>query len=258
MSISIFNKNHGIRLSSKRERQDSQGFTIVELLIATAVFSVIMILLTLGIIQLSNAYYKGVTTTDTQNSARNVLSAISQSIEFSGGQVGTTISTPAAGQTYAFCVGSEAYYYQLGEEVVSTPSSGQAYHGLVSVNGDPACPILPPSNPFTPNTGYDFGSLTNGNNIPVGGQELLGYKMRLSKLSVTYDQGSGLYEIDVRVVYGDNDLLCNNTADPGSCATTTTMNKASDYLGDVVCRGGVGQQFCSTAELQSSIEKRVN
>jgi prepilin-type N-terminal cleavage/methylation domain-containing protein len=232
------------------EGDGQSGFTIVELLVATAVFGTVMILLTFGIIQISDVYYKGVTISSTQNAARNIMADISQSIEYSGGQVGTTLTTNAvAGKTYGFCIGSEAYYYQLGYEVENSPTTGQAYHGLVIADNDlGACPIPIPPDPSNPNTPYDFANHSSGNSVPPGGQEMLGQNMRLSKLTITPGSIMGLYNIDVQVTYGADDLLNNATTVNGGLSGEVVTN----------CKGEVGQQFCATSELQATVEKRIN
>ena len=60
----------------------NKGFTIVELLIATAVFSFILLVVTTGIIRLGNMYYKGVISSRTQESIRNIVSETSSAIQF--------------------------------------------------------------------------------------------------------------------------------------------------------------------------------
>src|SRR5688572_1794031 len=99
-----------------------RGFTILELLVATIVFSVVLLLVTAGIMQITRVYYKGVTETNTQNTARTIVDTISQAIQFSGGDV--TVTNPAAvpGTDYAFCVGNEQFSYRLGWQVENTHS----------------------------------------------------------------------------------------------------------------------------------------
>lgn len=70
------------------------------------------------------------------------------------------------------------------------------------------------------------------------GIEFMSPKMRLSNLSVQ-SLGDNLFRVQVRVVYGDSDLLNN----PG--ATNAS------------CKPGAGSQFCSISELTSTVVKRV-
>ncbi len=232
-------------------KQSEQGFTIVELMVATVVFSVVLLVLTFGVIQMSRIYDKGITETNTQNVARNIMADISQTIEFSGGQVGQTNVTNvgSAGQTFAFCIGDRAYYYQLGYELEDNPSSSQAYHGLVVVDNDNTCP--------SHSGGYNLKTSSVvppdahcPNSPPAGvtcGKEFLLPSMRLTTLKVTaVPNTTNLYSVSVQVTYGDDDLLNN----------PNNINGLSGNLTN--CKGGAGQQFCATSDLQTVVEKRVN
>ncbi len=228
---SIFSNINPIDITNK-------GFTIIELMLATVIFTFVLLILSFGIIQISNAYYRGVTLTTTQNTARNILADISQNIQFGGSQIGgTTNYSGTPGTTQAFCIGSRAYFYQLGFELVSSnpnPALYQAQDGLVVVDNYLTCPSS------ISTVGVDLGRGT----LPTGGQELLQPKMRLSKLTIVQDS-AGLYDIDVQVTYGDNDLLNNPTGVNGSGGVTN-------------CMGGTAQRFCATSELQTAVAQRVN
>src|SRR6266702_6725818 len=108
------------------------GFTVIELLIATAIFSLVLLLITVGIMQITRVYYKGITETNTQNTARAIVDDIAQAIQFGGpANIQKTVGT-TPGTSYAFCIGNQLYSYILGYQVVDAKSAGaQAYHGLV-------------------------------------------------------------------------------------------------------------------------------
>ena len=207
------------------------GFTVLELLIATIVFSVVLLLVTAGILQIARVYYKGVTEANTQNAARNIIDTISQAIQFSGGDVTTTPASPTAGTDYAFCVGNEQFTFRLGWQVENThtPSVHRTWHALVqnSMSGG----------------GSDCSSATGAQNLSnqaVNGRDLMGQHMRLSDLQVTNLGGGNVYRVKVKVVYGDDDLLDNPTAP------------------NAVCKGvRAGSQFCSVSELSTIVVKRV-
>jgi hypothetical protein len=173
--------------------------------------------------------------TTTQNVARNIVTDVSQTIEFSGGQVGTAdLGASYAGQTQAFCIGNRAYYYQLGYEMVGgTPGIDQGKDALVVLDNDSACP-----NPTTIGIDLKDGS------IPSGGQEMLQPHMRLSKFMVTKSTIANLYNIDIQVTYGSDDSLNNPTNYNG--------------IGNAVtCIGGINTQYCATSELNTSVAMRV-
>lgn len=205
----------------------SQGFTIIELMIATAVFAVVLVVVTAGILQVSRLYYKGVNQASTQSVVRSITDTIAQTIQFGGGAVTPTTAgaaTPTAPKV--FCVGNQRFTYDLGWQVVDTApnaSQHQGYHGLVQDSY----------------SGCSSSSPQTISNPAVLGRELLSPNMRLSKLNVV-DLGANLYRIEVRVIYGDDDLL----KAPNDPLTTCINEKA-------------GTQFCTISELSTVVTKRV-
>ncbi|HLZ15353.1 MAG TPA: prepilin-type N-terminal cleavage/methylation domain-containing protein [Candidatus Saccharimonadales bacterium] len=197
-----------------------RGFTIVELLIATLVFSVVLLLVTVGILQVSRVYYKGVTETNTQNAARNILDAVSQAVQFNSGTVTPSPLSPPAGSQAFFCVGSQEFIYYPGYQLVDTvpiPAQHQTSHAVIeqAFSGGCAAP----------------GSLT--------GRELLGPKMRISNL-VLKNVGTNLWQVEVRVVFGDDAVINNPTTTTASCKPQQA-----------------GTQFCAISDLSTVVVKRV-
>lgn len=219
------------RLKNRRHHCES-GFTIIELMIATAVFSVILLVLVYGVIQITNTYNRGITENKTQNVARNIVGTISQSVQYGGGVSGTQ-TFKYNNVTYSwFCIGSQQFTYAQGQELtdLQQPGTDQTNYGLM-VYGD-AC---------------DNGNKTlNASGVPdalANGTELLDPSMRISNLSVTPSPYStntkNLYDVSVTVAYGDDDLLNN--------PTSASPN----------CKGGAGEQFCTVSTLDTSIDNRV-
>lgn len=211
----------------------SRGFTIIELMIATMVFSVVLLLVTAGILQISRVYYKGLTEASTQNTARSIIDNITQAIQFSGGIV-TQATGTTPGTNYAFCVSNKQFSYRLGSQVRNDPAgSDQTWHAIVERTVSGACNATSPQ------------SL---NNQTVNGRDLMGQDMRLANLSVT-DLGDNRYRVTVRVVYGDSDLLYSPSAPNDSAGATRA---------DAACRPiRSGTQFCAVSELSTVVVKRV-
>jgi prepilin-type N-terminal cleavage/methylation domain-containing protein len=211
-----------------------QGFTIVELMIATLVFSVVLMMATFGIIQVTRTYYKGLSENDTQTAARSITDTISRMIQFGGNAQVTAVTTP--GEVASFCIGSQQFSYRLGWKVTdSTPV---------------------PTKHETPHAFYQKSSVANcGTPVDLtdtalaGGRELLSPNMRLAKLSVTQlAADKNLYEITVKVVYGDDDLLFSPSDNTASAPTKP----------DVRCADArAGTQFCAVSELKTIVEKRI-
>lgn len=206
-------------IKSRKLTGDNRGFTIIELMMATLVFSTVLLIVTVGIIQITRVYYKGLNEASTQDTARSVMDTISQAIQFSGATVsGTTASAPGA--STSFCVGNQQFSYKLGYQLVdSSPGTNQTTKALWQSTTS-GC------------TGNPAAAAT--------GVEMLSSKMRLSSLTVTQVNGDpNIWKVSVRVAFGDDDLLNNPTS------TTAT------------CKGNSGGQFCSVSELTTTVVKRV-
>lgn len=162
-------------------KQNNKGFTIIELLISTVVFSVILLVITSAIIQIGRIYYKGVIQGKTQESSRAIIDDVSQSIQFSR-------STPTGSQNASggyICIGNRRYTF-----VYNTQQIG-SQHVLVA---DTAA-----------GCGGGYAPMGNGN-LTTGAKELIGENMQLVNLSVT-EVSPGLFSISVHVAYGEDSNL---------------------------------------------------
>jgi prepilin-type N-terminal cleavage/methylation domain-containing protein len=187
--------------------KDDHGFTLLELLIATTVFSVILLLCTFGLVQVGRNYYRGSTITRTQNAARSVMSTLTQSIQYSGSDpVASTLppekSTPATvvPTKGSFCIGSLKYDYQLKVQVGDTPDS----YALRTSKID--------------NTANCSAATTSPQT------ELLGKNMSLRQFSIVNNGPD--YTITLLIAYGENDLLtedglCKGGAGSQFCASSS-------------------------------------
>lgn len=197
-----------------------KGFTIIELMVATTVFSVILLMASSAAIQIGRLYYKQITSTKTQAAAREVLENVSRDLQLSNNK---TLDTGSASGMQAYCIGDNQYSYIPGNQVV-----GNA-HGVWLDN--------------RPATGCDPTNFSNSS------RELLGENMRLLDLQIIQDVPSRTYAIRVGVAYGDSDLL---TAYNNLGALVGSLPEAS-------CRSGVaGSNFCATSSLDTIVKRRIN
>lgn len=224
-----------IRIGGQAHAPRQTGFTIVELLIATLVFSMVMLLITIGVLSFTRAYYKGVNQSNVQNTARTVLEGIAQSIQFSGDTVTSPISNAADG-SQGFCLGGTRYSYVLGLQLTDeTPdnSLSQTKHALVR-DDIGLCGGL-------------SAQLLQTSSVTPSGTELLSPNMRLAKLSVSRNGTSDVYKVVIRVVYGDDDLLFSPSG-----------NSAGPKADDATCRSDVsGSEYCAVSELSTNVKKRI-
>lgn len=197
--------NQAIGNSEKRS-----GFTIVELMIATTVFSVILLIMSAGLIYIGKVYYKSVAQSKTQEAARAIISDVSRAIQFDGRDV--IIKNDVV------CIGDTMFAFTKNKQVDNTQS------GLLRANFSGSCDVA---------------------SLGVNKTELVPTGMFLNEFSVT-PHTEELYTISVRIVSvpqdtstisstdGTTDLfdgangVCKGGAGSEFCATsklTTTVKK---------------------------------
>lgn len=176
------------------KRTNNKGFTIIELLIATVIFSVVLLVITGAIVQFGRVYYKGIVQSRTQERTRAITDSVSKNLQFS-----RTGSFSKEGDCVQ--IGNFSYVYR------SLPSNTLK----LSDNG---CRLS-------------------------GGTEMLGERMQLVAFDVIDPEADGIYNIKVRVVYGDaRDFVDNDTTQP--------------------CKAVIlGGQFCAFSELSTTVVSRL-
>jgi prepilin-type N-terminal cleavage/methylation domain-containing protein len=225
--------------------KDNKGFTIIELMIATAILGLVLLLVTEVMMSMGKLYYKGVSLTRIQNDARTITDQVSQDIKYSNQFSSGSGSEPYTGATddsvaiSSYCIGSVRYSYILdymigdtNEPVSNTPEVPDV---IVRDNTNAS---LPASDLVTPYTGgCQPLNLTSTSLLAddSSATELMASNSRLTNFSIS---GSGPYTINVDVAYGFLYLL-----------TPTSTTPATPWT----CNGGDGDDFCGSAGLQTSV-----
>lgn len=192
-----------------------KGFTIIELLIATMVFSVLLLLCMSGIVYVGRLYYKGVTSQAVQEVSRSSLDQIRADYELNSG---TFKVLPSNGANDGFCIGQNLYSYELGRRI--TTNDG---HALV-VRTAPECL----ENSVIPDD-------VSGSN--PAWREMLGVGMQLQTLDIVEDNDHVGASISINVVLGEADLfdpdtgLCNTAPGSQYCANSSLSTYATRRIG---------------------------
>lgn len=177
---------------------NTPGFTIIELLIATVVFSVVLLIVTTGIVQFGRIYYKGVIQSRTQERARAIIEDIAQNAEFSGGNLQIAPNR--------YCVGNRAYTYLLNQRLTNSQRvlvarSGSGCSSYAPMNGSP----LPA--------------------LPSDAVELAGENMILLNLTIT--QTGDLFTATVRLAYTPDPL--NDLTVVGPTGTCKSIQRGGQF-----------------------------
>lgn len=216
----------------RRSTKDSRGFTIVELTIATGVFSIILLLAMAGFIQIGKLFYKGVSITRTNDVSKQTLNTLKSDVSF---DVLTTsysfqsapLASPSVNRQY-FCAGSNRYTFILHKQLdadaeaieMGTSVAGWYKFALLKDQVTGGCP-----NPFS-----GSGAIN-----PTNVTELLGDKMRLSSISIQQlpAPNDKLYTVHIKVAYGDDSVLQNPSSDNPECVAGKTSGSSFCYVSDL-------------------------
>ena len=251
-------------LKKKHNSKRVGGFTIVELLIASAVFSTVLLVALTGFLQIGRVFYKGVSNTQTQDAARQVINDLADNLKTASStdQVGAPTTTPSGAYRY-LCVGSYRYTWGFYKNTAAAapnrpiffnantgpnydPGSTNASFGLLKnvVPGEGTCPA-----PCVQNGGpSSVATCSNSANCaPIGCQpldtssptEMLGNGMRIGDISITSASAQDLYNLGVTIAFGDDEVLDYDAGGQPFCTGNTTDQKfcAVDQLSTTVFRG---------------------
>ena len=232
------------------------GFTIIELMFSTVTFSVVLLVCLAGVIQIGRMYYKGLTISQTQQTARSLIDEVTQSIQLSGGNIevprdllGAVApagpNVVANGNAYGFfCIGSTRYTYALDRQQsnANDVTNKKILHAMW-VDEPGYCAGVSDIKQYFIDRPVD---LTQVKPSDYNGRDVLAENMRLTRLSIQQPAGvsdKSVWYVLLTVAYGDEDLLIIDPKD-----TTRKM-----------CRNtAVGGQFCATSELRTIVKRRIS
>jgi prepilin-type N-terminal cleavage/methylation domain-containing protein len=203
-----------------RTKNNQKGFTVIELTMASAVFAVVLLLVTFGLLQIGRAFSKSVNEAKTQEAVRLITDDIARSIKFSGADITPTII--ANGSSMGTCVGNRRYSYRLDSQI-----NGGSHAFVIDAMKD----------------GCNGSTQAQNLSGAIVGREMLGQRMWLDQFSVTPITGSDdFWRIQVRVIYGD----------------AIDFEDDSSVPGRKKCRASfVGTHFCADSELTTIVQKRL-
>lgn len=254
-----------------------KGFTIIELMISTVVFSLVLLAASAAITQVGKKYARGVTFARTNEVSRSIVEDISQSLQFTSQSVKVPnypdndgdllpdstyniynakytseiasnsgpiqVSEPGISvpDTFYFCIGAKRYSYMLDKII----QSGTPHVFWVDEPVD-GCANAVAMGPADLTSDNPSGSATYpGSN----GRELLDNNMRITTLEII-PRDNGLWTINLDLATGDSDLLLYTYFTDGGGAPTGE--------GRVSCEGSIlSSEFCATSETSINVSKRI-
>ena len=207
--------------------KNRKGFTIVELMIAISVFSVVMIIATTGILLVARQYQSGVTKTAMQSATRDIHQKISDSIKYSGGSVWQKDSSSPTGYS-VICAGNIRYFYKKPD--LNIDNKIENFSSLSSLY-------------YEQKTTGSFTDSDCGIGPSTDSQQLLPNNAKVAVFDVTTAVEDGVTKsatISTRFVKGDEDLF-----------------NLPEIPAQLQCKSGVGNEWCSVVSLSSIVNPRL-
>jgi prepilin-type N-terminal cleavage/methylation domain-containing protein len=207
------------------EYKKQSGFTILELMIAISVFTVAILLVTTGVIQIGREYRLGATRAKLNTFTRELHGQFTQEIQYSGLSPVIVDAIPPAtlpgGYNHAICMGNTRYL--IKDIDYADPSSPTL--GVDTISDISLC----------------------GTQAAVNVKNPLPKDARLTDFIITppVDAFHG-YELFTRIVIGEKDLFQG-----------TANGTDGDFSKPCVLSTGFGSAFCSTIILSSNIARKV-
>ncbi|MBA3757880.1 prepilin-type N-terminal cleavage/methylation domain-containing protein [Candidatus Saccharibacteria bacterium] len=221
----------GVNLNNSEK---SAGFTIIELLLATIIFSVVLVVILAAFLQIGRLLYKGISYASTSQAARSITENIADDIRFAQqvsciDQNGVLPACQVSSNTYYFCIGLHRYSFTLREKVTDfgNPSSLKGVKRTTIIGGCPSPAVAAGSDP----------------------QQLLGPDMQLNKFDIECAYERCNIELHI-IYYGFDTEVFASTANPDNPAAA--INDPEPY-----CTGGlISSQFCATATIKTTVNFR--
>lgn len=226
----------------KTLRQD--GFTIIELMIALSVMSVILVASTVVMIQIGALYSKGVNQANLQNATRNVSQDLSSTLQFNANNFQTGTFNASSGVTInSYCIDTARYSYlinhELGTDQFNNVTTNHVLWRDTMKDSSGGCPPMDITRAVPTDTGTS--GLTSGD-----GYEMLGNHMSLQAFNISTSASAtgpaSVYSVSVWTAFGDSDLV-----------------NPADFTNNVYpsCRGTTGDQYCAVSEINTSVTPRL-
>jgi prepilin-type N-terminal cleavage/methylation domain-containing protein len=220
--------------------RSEKGFTLIEFMIATAVFSTILLVITGAILYMNRSYQKSMYASRTQAATSNLVDTIAQSVRFSSTPI--VELAPTSDGTEGFCIGNRQFLYVKYKQLGGETEGSKAQNVFVSrLNDSSTCQAITPIVA----------------SVVPGTKELLGRGMRLVNLNIDRSR-LPIISITAKVIYGDNESLCDEAV-ANSCQGSVQLEGNQLKTPNLKCRygKGSGSEFCAVSELTTTTYQRL-
>lgn len=198
----------------------SKGFTIIEMLIASMVFTTVLLLCMDGITRIAKLYIKNASISRTNEFTKSLIEDLSQQIRY-GSSLPKIISPATSTDPWLLCISGYAYRIQINVKAASS----------VQKKSDPTCSL--------------YSSVANFSDV----DSVAPPAARILVFSVS--NTGKVWDLNMRVALGDDDLMQDDT---GKSPATSGVN-----LSNVKCKSGSsGGEFCAVIPLSTTVTRRMS
>jgi Tfp pilus assembly protein PilW len=205
---------------NKLKLPNKSGFTIIELLIAMAGFSFVLLLVTVVMINIGSLYSKGINQTRIDDAARSIVDDVSNKLKYSQASSFNAPSTTNRGITY--------FNYCIGTAKFSLSYNQTTNYMRIANNTNNSCPS--PS----------LLDSTNGTN-------LLPANSKLAYFNIVHTGST--FTASIAIIYGNFTNTNIGTISGG-------LN--DDNLNQLKCNTGSTYQYCAVTNLSTVVSSRIN
>lgn len=235
-----------------KPKKQQQGFTLVELMIASSVFVVILTISMNGFATMARFYQRGLYANRTQQTVRDVVAEIGATLQGTGGDVDTG-SVSAGGVTFnTICIDTVRYMYRTESyNIASGEPSANVYEITGKYNSGQESDNVLISD--TLQSKYSCSAPINSGSARV----LLDQGFRLINFSVKQPADAALapiYNITMNLVFsaGNNDSASTSPDSDYYYQVPVTPND-----GYAACKGGRGRTYCYSANISTTVTRRI-
>lgn len=226
--------------------QQSRGFTLIELMLAMAFLSFILVFMSLTLVQMIRTYDKGLTTKQINQAGRTVTEDISKSMR--GEQPGRIVLTNVPNGR--LCIGNVMYIWNpvfIGSRVSPTPNQEPDDYTFAS----PAAPITMARQYLAnPSTTCNTANLTNYTvTRDQNNYSLLGDRARVMWAGVTPSADGRLVELTF--IMGTYDIT--EQANIKASTFTDVFNSPTFVSGQPTCKSGGAGNYCAFSEFSTIV-----
>ncbi len=214
-----------MRHLNQSAKTKQSGFTIIELMIATTIFSIVLMIALAAVLRITRMYYQGTLQARTQNRVREIVDQIADEIRYSPGEflanngqkevLSAEVDDSTQPHQYygQYCIGDIRYRYLLGYQVdksaelpKDSTSPRSARRALIREKLSGGCNQSLDLN--------DNGAVSSEFIKPNSDSQpgILDEHMRLLEF-VVQPLDHDTYKIKLSLAYGDDDLIDYNSED---------------------------------------------